>query len=382
MVCRMARRKKILWLIKGLGLGGAEKLLVLALPHLNQQRFDYEACYFLPWKNALVQDLQTGNIPVFCLDQRRHFDPRVVIKLARLLRERSPDLVHMHLPYAAIVGRMAARLSGVKATIYTEHNVFDRYNWLTALAHKKTLSWNDAVICVAEAVRSSVMGNCHPGPSTRVVTIHNGFNWQDISCHDYNPAAVRSEFGIPDEHAIVAQVASFTPKKRHQDLLSAAKSVLDKQPQTTFLLVGQGPLFNQTKEAAQTLGILDHMVFTGTRNDALRLMAASDVVTLSSEFEALPVCILEAMALERPVVATRVGGVPEVIINGGNGILVEPKNSTQLAEGILSLLRSPELRSRLGRQARKTIRQQFDLRNMVARVEAMYDEVLTAKGSA
>ena len=379
---QMTRRRKILWLTKGLGLGGAERLLIHSLPYLDRSSFDYEVCYLLPWKNALVDELEGAGIPVHCLNQRTHFDPRVVINLARLMRERSADLVHMHLPYAAIVGRMAAKLARVRATVYTEHSTPDRYHWLTSLAHNKTCSWNDAVICVADVVRAAVVNRYHPGASVKVLTIHNGVDWQGITSRCYDLKGVRHEFGIPDEHTIVAQIAGFRPVKRHEQLLRAVKLVLAEEPQTTFLLVGGGPLLGEMKQMAQTLGISEHIVFTGPRTDSLRLMAAAALVTLSSVSEALGLSILEAMALGLPVVGTSVGGIPEVVTNGVNGLLVEPENPASLAQGILVLCRSPELRKRLGSRANETVRQRFSADRMVARVEAVYDHVLASKRSA
>ena len=122
----MTQRRKVLWLIKGLGLGGAEKLLSLSLPYIDRDKYDYEVAYLLPWKNALVDDFQRENIPVHCLNQSRPYDIRTLWRLNRLLRNENVDVLHVHLPYSGILGRIASRMSPVKAVVYTEHNLWQR----------------------------------------------------------------------------------------------------------------------------------------------------------------------------------------------------------------------------------------------------------------
>lgn len=378
----MTKRIKVLALIKGLGLGGAEKLLAISLPHLDRDRFEYEVGYLLPWKVALVPEFQRAGIPVFCLNLRKSYDLRIIPRLAKVLRERQVDVLHLHLPYAGIVGRAASRLSSVKAVVYTEHNLWERYHWLTGAFNRMTYRWNDTVISVSEEVERSIRSRYNPNGNLRLCTIHNGVDFEQLAGVHQDRSGVRREFGIPLDHRLVVHVANFLPKKRHVDLLNAARRVLNRDPFITFLLVGQGPMEEEIKAEAHLLGIEPNIVFAGFRDDVPRLMAAADSFVLSSLHEGLPVALLEAMAVGTPVVATRVGGIPEVITDAVEGFLVEPLHPEQLSEKLLALLHSSELQHRFSANAKEKVRKQFDVRRMVESTEAIYGQLLGEKVAA
>ena len=369
-------RIKVFVLIKGLGLGGAEKLLALSLPHINRDRFDYAFGYLLPWKNALVPDFHKAEIPVVCLNQRRVYDVGVFPRLVRLLRQREVDILHLHLPYAGILGRVAGKLANVKSIAYTEHSLWEHHHRVTRWANRLTYQWNDSIICVSEAVRQSVLNHGQLKRNVTVGTIHNGVDLADIRSSCRNVDSVRQEFGIPPVHKLIVHVANFNPQKRHQDLLAAAQLVLSQDPNVTFLLVGHGRLEHLTKTAARDMGIAGNIIFAGFRTDAPRLMAAADLFVLPSEFEGLPLSLLEAMGLGKPVVASRTGGIPEVVTDGVEGFLTDPLNPSQLAHKILVLLSDPEMRRRFSENALKRIQEQFTVRRMVQSTEAVYDKLL------
>jgi len=375
----MGNRIKVLVLIKGLGVGGAEKLLQLSLRHWDRDRFDYEVGYLLPWKDALVTDFQQAGIPVHCLNQRKAYDLGAVPRLVRLLRHRRVDLLHLHLPYAASLGRVASKLAPVKGVVYTEHNVWERYNRFTYMANRWTYGWNDAVIAVSDDVERSIRANYKVNGKPQLSTILNGIDLDQLVEAARGHEGVRPEFGIPQDHHLVVHVANFTPKKRHTDLLAAAQIALQQDPAITFLLVGQGPLEAEIKAQAQDLGIAHQVVFTGFRVDAPRLMAAADLFVLPSQYEGLPISLLEAMALGRPVVASSVGGVPEVITDGVEGLLVQPLNPRQLAEKMLTVLHTPELQARFSQNGPRRVQEQFGVQRMIAATEALYSQLLSDK---
>jgi glycosyltransferase involved in cell wall biosynthesis len=378
----MNRRTKVLMLIKGLGVGGAEKLLQLGLRHWDRERFDYEVGYFLPWKDALVPDFQRAGIPVHCLNQRHAYDLLALQRLVRLIRQNRVDVLHLHLPYAGSIGRVIGRLAGVQAIIYTEHSLHEHHHMLSQWANRLTYSWNDATICVSEAVRQSVLAHCKLNGHPTLNTIFNGIDLEEISHNLGDSATVRQELGVPADHQIVVHVANFNPQKRHEDLMKAVQLVVRQNPRVTFLLVGHGRLQPAVKAQARELNITENVIFTGFRTDAPRLMAAGDLSVLSSQFEGLPISLLEAMALGRPVVATNVGGVSEVVTDGVEGFLVDPLDPAQLADKILALLRDPELRQRLSENARRRVREKFSIQSMVTRTEALYRQVLSKKVGA
>lgn len=372
----MAERARVLWLIKGLGAGGAESLLLSAARHIDRGRFDYQAAYFLPWKDALVGRLEEAGIPVTCLNQGRPWDVRAGAGLVRLLRRERIDILHAHLPYSGIAGRLAARLSPVRAVVYSEHNVWERYHRLTYLANRATFGLNDAVIAVSEDVERSIRAGSRINGRPSLGAIPNGVDTYELGLVPRDGAGVRSELGIPAGNDVVVTVANFTPKKRHTDLMKAAARVVGARPATTFLLVGQGPLEGDVRREAEALGISGSVVFAGFRPDAVRLIAGSDLFVLSSQFEGMPVSILEAMAVGTPVLSTSVGGVPEVVTDGVDGLLCGPLRPDVLAGRILEALGDPALRSSLASAAGVLVRREFDVGRMVRSTEEIYTGLL------
>jgi glycosyltransferase involved in cell wall biosynthesis len=372
----MADRARILLLIKGLGVGGAERLLEGSLPHLDRDRFDYRVGYLLPWKTALVPAFVAAGVPVHDLNMRTAGDPRVLVRLVALLRRERIDLIHAHLPVAGIWGRVAARLAGVPCVVYTEHNVPQRYASVTRTLNRRTYRMNDVVIAVSDEVRREIGGYANGRPA--IVTIQNAVDAAALGATEVDPAAIRREFGFPPDALLVTTVGNLTAKKGHTFLLAAAARVVAQHSGARFLLVGQGPLADSLHAEASHLGLNGTVVFAGFRQDAVRILAASDLFVLSSVFEGLPVTLLEAMALGKPSVVTRVGGIPE-ITDESSSVLVEPGDPEALAAGISGLLEVPALRDRMGAAAREKARSRYGVPQMVAAVEQVYRDLLQAK---
>jgi glycosyltransferase involved in cell wall biosynthesis len=269
--------------------------------------------------------------------------------------------------------------------VYTEHNLWERYHWLTSAANRLTFGYNDAVIAVSDEVKHSIQSqykfNGKLEGKPKLCTILNGVDTDQLLADSQDRHSVKPEFGIPDHHQLVVHVANFTPKKRHEDLIRAARLVIDQEPQVTFLLVGQGPLEPDIRAQVKNLNLAGNVVFAGFRTDAPRLIGAADVFVLPSQFEGLPIAMLEAMALGRPVIASRVGGVPEVISDGVDGLLIDPLSPGQLAEKILAVINCEDLREKLANNALLKVREHFGVKRMVSSTEALYRTVLTEKGA-
>lgn len=374
----MADKIKVTWLIKGLGLGGAEHLLALAARHVDRTRFEYEVVFLLPWKRALVPDLEDQGIPTTCLHRTRPLDPRVIGQIARHLRGRKTDILHAHLPYTGIVGRIAARWAGVPGVIYTEHNLQERYQWMTRVANQVTMRLCDVTIAVSDEVRNSLLRS-PLARRARVQTILNGVDVDSLSEAAGSGHGVREEFGIAPGRLVVGVVNVFRPQKRLDLWIDAARLIARAEPETTFMVVGDGPMAGEIRAQAERAGLDGRILFPGLRRDAPRLMAAFDVFMLSSVYEGLPVAVLEAMALGRPVVATRVGGLPSVIEDGLHGLLVDAGDPAALAGRVVELLRSPDRRRQLGEAAAQRIEAEFSIQQMVRATESLYTDVLARK---
>lgn len=361
-------------LIKGLGLGGAERLLERAIPYLDRRRYDYRVGYLLPWKDALVAPFEAAGIPVHCLDARRSWDLGVLSRLAALLRREQIDLIHAHLPVTGVLARLAKRRAGVRHLVYTEHSLPSRHRLVTRMLNRTTYRMNDAVIAVSNAVAFQVQRHVRNGKPL-LVTIPNAI---DVEMFDQLPVdrnAVLREFGFEPDTKIVIHVGNLRPVKGHRYLLAAARRVVDREPRARFLMVGVGPLADTLAEDARRLGLNGHVRFTGFRSDATALIGAADLFVLSSLHEGIPISLLEAMALGRPAVLTGVGGIPEVVVPDETALLVEPRDVDGLAGGVLSLLGDSQRRARMGEAARRHARQRYGMAQMVAAVERVYEQV-------
>jgi glycosyltransferase involved in cell wall biosynthesis len=203
--------------------------------------------------------------------------------------------------------------------------------------------------------------------------------------HGYDPTTlrrgepvdgVREALGIPPDAPVVGTVANFRPHKGYRHLLDAAARVRDAIPEVRFVLVGLGPLEGEIRRRARELDLGETVVMAGYREDVGEVAEAFDVFTLASVYEGLSIALVEAMALGKPVVVTEAGGLPEVVEDGKQGLVVRRGDPPALADGILALLRNPDLRTRLGESGRDRAAQ-FDIRRAARRVQAVYEKLLS-----
>ena len=375
----MDSRVKVLWLIKGLDSGGAERLLSTAIPYIDRNTFDYEVAYCSPHNNGLAIEFERADIPVFCLNLKTSFDPRGPYRLFRLLRDRRPQILHIHLPYTGILGRVIGRLAGMKDIVYTESSVMEMYNPLTRFLNLLTYPLDRSNIAVSGEVQRSIIKH-RIASRTKPLVIYPGVAPSCDMASNGQSDKVREALGIPANHKVVGNVANVRPEKGHDYLVRAAKIVLDSCPDVTFVIVGGEKVkgdIGRLEELTERLGIRERVIFTGSRRDIFDIMRTFDLFALSSLYEGLPVALLEAMSVGKPAVAPAVGGIPEVIEDGLNGVLVQPRDPEKLAEKILEILQDPILRSKMSRNAAQAVQERFNLQEMVRRVEQVYSDMLS-----
>jgi glycosyltransferase involved in cell wall biosynthesis len=363
--------KRILLLIKGLGRGGAEQLLVSAVRYANRARFTYEVAYLLPWKDAFVSELHTLGASVSCLNGSRGV--AWVPRLRRLVKSRGVDLVHVHSPYAAPGARLGL---GQMPLVCTEHIVWESLHPATYWGNILTYPRNDHVFAVSESVRTSIR---YPWPvrflpMPRLETLHHGPDPSALA-NATKADGIREEFGISKGAPLVATVANFRADKGYPYLIQAAALVRKAIPATRFIFVGVGPTEDETRRGATRLGLEGTVVFAGYREDVPSILSACDLFVLASVHEGLPISLMEAMALGTPAVVTNVGGNPEIIEHGEQGLLVRPGDPRALAENVVSLLLDDTRRARLGQAARERAAS-FSIAGSVRRIEQVYEELL------
>lgn len=366
------KKSNILWLIKGLGLGGAEKLLTSATPYLDMTTFNYQVGYFLPWKDTLVPELEETGLGVHCFNVKSVADISAISKLVRYIRAHNIDLIHAHLPHTGIIARLTGRITNVPV-VYTEHNVWGRLHPAMRWLNRVTFGLNTQAIAVSRDVAGSMRGV----ESGAVRVIDNGIDCSGLARIQDENEGVRREFNVPGDHFLIGNVANLSAKKNHENLLQAVAIFFKSQPQASLLLVGQSfDRMPALKRLVVDLGISEHVHFTGGREDVPRIVRALDLFVMSSDYEGLPIAMLEAMALKKPIVSTAVGGIPGVVRDGVDGFLVPAKNAQALAEKMLLVASNPGLRLAMGDNACQRAKENYDISSMVKKVETVYREVL------
>lgn len=363
---------RVFQLIKSLDRGGAEVLLSEVLKRTPR---DVKVAfgYFSPERNMMVGELERQGASVTCFSAATPAAMfRALPDVARHLRAWKPDVVHCHLPLAGVVGRLAASLSGIPV-VYTEHNVLERYHPLTRAAALSTWHLQRRVIAVSGDVAASIRNVA--GERIPVDLVRNAVVVEAFERDEEAAARTRAELGIPAGAPVIGSVAVFRPAKRLDLWLEVARAVLDRRPDAHFVLVGYGPLDEEVRRRRRELGLEERVHLPGSQSDVRRFLSAMDVYLMSSDFEGLPVALLEAMAMRLPVVVTSVGGIPEAV-DETCGRLGPPGNCESLVAAVLELVDDPCLRAELGAAARDQVERRFGMERMVADIQAVYERAI------
>jgi glycosyltransferase involved in cell wall biosynthesis len=288
------------------------------------------------------------------------------------VRQRRVQLVHAHSPVAAALARLA--LGGRTAFVTTEHNTWDRYHPATRLLNAATFGRQQAAIAVSQEVARSI----GPRARTAVHVIPNGIDDDALRAAALTREEARAELGLPAGVPAVGAIGGVTAKKGHVHLVRAAAALRQRMPDARVVIVGLPVDAEPVRRAIGEAGLEGCVLLAGYHPTAARLLPAFDVFALPSLHEGMPVSLLEAMALGVPVVASRVGGVPEVVTDGADGVLVPPGDEAALSAALAGLLADGGRRRALADAARVTAAR-FSLAAAVRRTEDVYDEALAAR---
>ncbi len=306
--------------------------------------------------------------------RRAKFDPRLLGDLLATVRRDRIGLLHLHGYGATDVGRVVARVAGIPSIVH-EHFIDQRSplpERAADLALRPLTTW---AIAVSGAVRDFMVRR-RAIPPDRLEVVPNGAALEAMALVPPRGSpgayALRAQLGIPAGHAVVAIVGRLNPIKGHTFFLRAAKRVLREAPGVTFLVVGDGELDAELRAEAGGLELGERMIFTGYREDVPALLQATDILAITSLSEGSPLNLFEAMAAGCSVVATRVGGIPELLEHERTGLVVRPADPEAIADGLLRLVRDPVLRERLGEAARTEAACRFDVRHTVRAFERRY----------
>jgi glycosyltransferase involved in cell wall biosynthesis len=362
------------------GIGGAQQHVLSLASRLDPQRFR-PLVVFLSDGPALRR-IERAGVPVRVLSERD--DDAAIAALAAMFAELGPAVVHNHMYRAEVVGTSAALRTVAMGLprpfiVSTVHSSRVRSAADRALVARLTPEM-DRLIAVSRSIERKIAREGRRGAPVELIP--NGVEI-DVDLERYVAEApsrtLDTEFGLPLGAPLVGVIARLEPEKGHPTLLDAWPLVLRESPGARLLIVGEGSRREALEEQATALGLRDTVVFTGLRDDVPAVIAELDVAVLPSYREAQGVSLLEAMVLARPIVASRVGGIPEFVEDGVTGLLVEPRDPAALAGAVVRVLRDHALADALGRKGRALVRERYCIDEMVRRVEDLYEEGIAAR---
>lgn len=362
---------RVLYIIDSLGVGGAETLLLDLVDAAEARGWERRVAYFTP--GPLGPEFAERGVETTRLSAGGLRDPRALMRARALMRRFRPDVVHTHLTKSDLIGQPAAWAAGVPRRIVSLHNT-DPWRNKPVLARAYRLATAGAHLRLA--VSAPVAGHAvatGSAPASRVRTVDNGI---DLAVFD--PDRVRPMsldpwgLGAPDT-VTIAVVGRLIAQKDHATFLAAAAMLAARRPQARFLIVGDGPLRAALAARAGRLGLSDRLAFAGVQRAMPELLAAVDVVAFSSAWEGLPVALLEAMAMRRPIASTAVGAIPDVLAEGREGLLTPPGDPQALARALERLILDPGLRRAMGAAGRRTVAARYGASATHDRIFDAYD---------
>ncbi|ANE52959.1 glycosyltransferase [Flavisolibacter tropicus] len=377
-VLKATRSVPVLHIIKSLGRGGAETLLPETLHQHNKQKYQFHYIYFLPWKYQMVGAIEKAGGTVTCLSAKNNIAIlRKVFQIVRYVKKHKIQLIHCHLPWAGIVGRLVGILTGVPV-IYTEHNKWERYHKLTYWLNKFSFSSQQKVIAVSGDVAKSIQSH-YKGHNPQVQVVANGVDIKKFSPEVIIDRDVRKELGIPASATVIGLACVFRKQKRVPVWLEIAQKLRSQFSGTHFIIVGDGVLKDEIQTKANELNTHDYVHFVGMQTEIRPYLKAMDVFMMSSEFEGLPIALMEAMSMGCMPASTSAGGIGELINDNVNGVLVPVNEPMQLVSRLSDYLSSPGEIKAKAVAARETIVKGFSMQKMVSEIETIYDNILNQR---
>ncbi len=372
----------LLYVITKLELGGAQKQLLELIRHSNRER--YNTFLFTARDGLLIEEVKS--IDGLRLKRSEFLERPInplkdilaLIEIYRFIRKNNIKIVHTHSSKAGILGRWAARLANTKIILHTVHGwSFHDYQSrliqiLFILLERITAKFTTKLIVVSDHDRKKGLRN-QIGKEDKYVLIRYGLNFTEFSIEDQS---LRKELGIDSNDLLVGMISCLKPQKSPQDFIKLAHLIKYVLPDTKFLLVGDGILRRKVEGLISKFNLQRQVILVGWCWNIPKVLSAIDILVLTSLWEGLPICALEAMAASKPVVATSTGGIAEVITEGKTGFLVSPRNTQRMSERLILLLREESLRRQIGLNAKDSLSSDFSLKNMVKNNQDLYDDLI------
>ncbi len=357
---------------------GAEMQLYSLLESLrDNKRFEISA--LLLNDGRLAGNLRNSGIETHIIPESEYGFRRIVTAAAAYAEKNKFDIIHSHRYKENILAAILKKRGLAKYLVQTVHGAGEPFTGLASLKSRVfstlndyfTRKYFDRIITVSDDLRRRLSKRF---PSAKLLTIHNAIEPRKLAIRR-PPRQMRTELGIPDDRFLIGSAGRMVPVKGYDRFIMMAKAIRDKSPKTGFILVGEGPQRKALMKIAAEQGLGDTIVFTGFRDDVYDIINSLDIFVISSLHEGIPMVLLEAMALGKPVVATAVGGIGEVIEDGISGMLVPADDLSALAETCLRLIAESGVRQSLSQQSRLRIEREFSTNTLRRRMIELYENL-------
>ncbi len=373
-----SRNMKILHIINSFDLGGNERFLVYLLERLDRKKFQQEVCVPDRGKDRtlyLKDVCDELGLPIYILPTKGNFDRTLKRRLCELIGRDKYDVVHTHLPLSQYYGRKAAIKMGVPCIISSEQNTYHHKTRIPfSLIERSLAKKTSKIIACSESVRDHLIDKVML-PPTKIKVIWNSVDtnvFKPVEDRDKAKKAIYKRFHIPEDRMLGGVVAHLSTQKGHDSLLRALPHVLKTVPNFHLLLVGDGDLKDSLVLLAEELGIMKHVTFAGVQEDIASILNALDIFMLPSLWEGFGIAAIEAMACRIPVIVSYVGGLKEIVTDRDNGLVISRSYPEGIAKAILRLATDEKFRDRLAARGLETVREKFDVADMVRKVEKVY----------
>ena len=355
---------------EGSRMHGVKRLFSWMIPRFDRERYNV-SLVSLRKKDLSEETLESMGVDIEYLHKGK-FDPATLTALLKVIDRRQIDILHLHGYGATTFGRIAGKMRGLPTILHEHANLTDT-PWFQKIADRMLASSTDIAIAVSKSTADFVI-NARLVPTERVKVVYLGVPLEEFSRPRtvQEMAEARHELGATPDEFIVGTITRLHDSKGNEYLVDAAKAVLQRRPKTRFYVFGEGPLRPALEAQAKALGIADRFVFGGFTRDVAATLSAFDLSVFPSLWEGTPLTVFESLAMGKAIVATDADGLVDVLTHDRDALIVPKRNAAALASGIVTLLDSPELRSRLSVQARMTGRQ-YDILAFVKKMERLYD---------
>jgi sugar transferase (PEP-CTERM/EpsH1 system associated) len=360
--------KNVLHLCESSDTGGAESVLISLVEGLDKNRYRSVVC--LLSDGWLKVELEKRRIETVVIPQPHSFDFLWLFRVYRLLKDRGIHIMHSHEFATNVYASVLSGVTGIPVITTAHGKNYYGDRWRRRLAYR-FVARQAVMVAVSDDLKQFLARRVGIPPGN-IRVVHNGIDFSRFAVQEGNHA-VREELGISADQRVIGTVGNLFAVKGQTYLLRACQAVASAFPNFVLLVAGEGEQLGPLEKEASDLGIAGKVKFLGFRDDVPSLLHAMEVFILPSLSEGLPLSILEALALQKPVVATNVGGIPEIVEDGVTGYLVPPRNPEALADRILLLLRDPQTAAKFGQAGRKRVEENFGVEQMIRKYQSLYE---------